>query len=114
MRISVIELASFDDMILFLYSRLTTMNLNSSLMCNESRCFTIIPATEQQLFIITSPLPQNKNCRYAYLEETGRVICSETPMVGRPTIFILNVKNVRETGSIIDALTQKSPTISTT
>lgn len=114
MRVSVIELTSFEDMVLFLYSRLTTMNLNSSLLCNEKNCFTIITATEQQIFVITSPPPQNQKCRYAYLDDYGKTICSETPMAGRPTIFILAVRNIRETESLIDALTKTAQIISIT
>lgn len=103
MKVSVIELDSFNDMILFLYSRLTTMNLNTSLLCNEKNCFTIISATEEQLFIITSP-PPNQKCRYAYIDDLGKTLCSEIPTPGRPMVFIVNVKNIKETESIIEAL----------
>lgn len=114
MRISVIELASFDDMVLFLVSRLTTMNLNSSLLCNEKNCFTIITASDQQIFVITSPPPHHQKCKYVYLDDYGKTVCGETPPIGRPTIFILNVKSIRETGTLIDALIQSSSTPTST
>jgi hypothetical protein len=104
MKVSVIQLTSFDDMVLFLYSRLTAMNLSTSLLCNEKNCFTIISATDEQIFVITSP-PPNQKCRYAYLDDLGKTTCSETPIPGRPTVFIVNVKNVRETSNIIEAIT---------
>lgn len=105
MKVSVIELTSFEDMILFLYSRLTTMSINSSVLCNDKKCFTIITASEQQIFIISSPLPQEQKCRYSYLDDYGKVRCSDIPLAGRPTIFILFVKNIKETESIMEALT---------
>jgi hypothetical protein len=104
MKVSVIQLASFDDMILFLYSRLTAMNLSTSLLCNEKNCFTIISATDEQIFVITSP-PLNQKCRYVYLDDLGKIMCSDIPMPGRPTIFIVNVKNIKEVSNIVEAIT---------
>lgn len=106
LRISIIDLATFEDMVLFLYSRLTTMNINTSLLCNDKSCFTIITATEQQLFVITSPPPHNTKCRYAYLDDYGKVLCSETPLIGRPSVFILSVKEIREAESLVEALSR--------
>jgi len=108
MRVSTIELETFNDMVFFLYSRLTTMSLNTSLLCNEKSCFTIISASEELIFVITSPPPE-RPCRYAYIDDTGRVICTENPLAGRPSVFIVRVKNIRETGSIVDAVSSTKP-----
>jgi|GEM_PF-612637 len=104
-KVSVIELTSFEDMILFLYSRLTTMNINSALLCNTRNCFTIITASDQQIFVISSPPPQEQKCRYSYIDDYGKVKCSDTPLPGRPTIFILQVKEIKEKESLVEALT---------
>ncbi|MEM0027257.1 MAG: hypothetical protein QXT53_04000 [Ignisphaera sp.] len=102
-RISTIELESFEDMILMLHSRMTAVSMTSSLMCTDKNCFTIISAGDEQVFIISSPPPATK-CRFAFVDDFGKVRCSENPPTGRPIVFVISVKNVKETDSIIKAL----------
>ncbi|MEL9940311.1 MAG: hypothetical protein QW632_02675 [Ignisphaera sp.] len=102
-RISTIELESFEDMILMLHSRMTAVSMTSSLMCTDKNCFTIISAGDEQVFIISSPPPTTK-CRFAFVDDFGKVRCSETPPAGRPIVFVISVKNIKETDSIIKAL----------
>ena len=103
-KVSTIELESFEDMILMLHSRMTAMNPTSSLMCTDKNCFTIISAGDEQIFIILSPSPSTK-CRFAYVDDLGKVKCSETPPAGRPIVFVISVKSIKESDSIVKALT---------
>jgi hypothetical protein len=101
--VSSIELESFEDMILMLHSRMTPVNMTSSLMCTDRICFTIISAGDEQVFIISSPPPSGR-CRFAYVDDYGKAKCSETPPTGKPIVFVISVKNINETDSIIKAL----------
>jgi len=103
-KISVIELESFNDIIYLLHSRLTTMNISSSILCTANTCFTVISGGDKQLFIIRAPRHSETNCRFAYVDEAGNVRCSATPPVGRPVIIVINVKKVSEAETIPQAL----------
>ncbi len=103
-KISVIELESFNDIIYFLHSRLTTMNISSSILCTANSCFTVISGGNEQLFIIRAPRHSEVNCRFAYVDETGNVRCSNTPPVGRPVIIVVNVKRVSDVETVSQAL----------
>jgi len=101
--VSSIELESFEDMILMLHSRMTPVSMTSSLMCTDRICFTIISAGDEQIFIISSPPPTGK-CKFAYVDDYGRARCSDTPPAGKPIVFVISVKSIKETDSIIKAL----------
>ncbi|ADM26961.1 hypothetical protein Igag_0109 [Ignisphaera aggregans DSM 17230] len=103
-KISIIELEKFEDMILFLHSRMTAVSMTSSLLCSEKNCFTIISASDEQIFIISSPPPETK-CRYAHVDENGKIKCTEIPPIGKPIVFIITVKSIREADSIVSAIT---------
>jgi len=102
-QISVIELATFNDIVYFLHSRLTTMNISGSLLCTENTCFTVVSGGNDQLFVIKAPAP-SKLCRFAYVDETGSIKCSDTPPIGRPTVIIISVKNVKDVEHLAQAL----------
>jgi hypothetical protein len=102
-KVSTVELESFEDMILMLHSRMTPVSMVSALMCTTKICFTIISAGDEQIFVFSSPPPQTK-CRFAYVDENGKVKCSENPPPGKPVVFIIAVKNVYETDSLTKAL----------
>lgn len=103
-QVSTIELESFEDMVLLLHSRMTPMNMVSSLLCNSKRCFTIITATDEHVFIIMSPNPPMPRCRFAYVDEQGHVKCSEIPPSNRPVVCIVAVKSIKSSGNIVEAL----------
>lgn len=88
---SLIELETFDDLIYFVFSRITTVNPNASVLCSSSRCFTIISGGNEHLFVIASP-PPAKQCRFAYVDENGKIRCSDTPIPGKPMVIIVSVK----------------------
>lgn len=98
-RSSVIELETFDDIILLLYSRMSAVSMTSSLLCSEKSCFTIITVTDEQIFIVSSPPPSIK-CKFASVDDQGKVKCGDAPPVGRPVVFILNVRDIKESDSI--------------
>lgn len=102
-RVSSIELETFEDMVLMLHSRMTPVSMTSSLMCTDKTCFTIISAGDEQVFIISSPPPVSK-CKFAYVDDYGKVKCSETPPTGRPIVFVISVKNIKESDSVVKAL----------
>jgi len=104
MKISVIELEDFKDIIYFLHSRLTTMNISSSILCTKSTCFTVVSGGNEYLFVIRSPYHNNPSCRFAYVDESGNVRCSLTPPVGKPVIIVINVNSIREAESLSQAL----------
>lgn len=45
-KVSLIELETFDDMILLLQSRMTAVSMTSSLLCSEKSCFTIVSISD--------------------------------------------------------------------
>ncbi|MEM1678982.1 MAG: hypothetical protein QXV81_04960 [Ignisphaera sp.] len=98
-KVSLIELETFDDIILLLHSRMSAVSMTSSLLCSEKSCFTIVTVSDEQILIISSPPPSTK-CKFASVDDQGKVRCGELPPVGRPVVFILNVKDIKETDSI--------------
>ncbi len=98
-RVSLIELETFDDIILLLYSRMSAVSMSSSLLCSEKTCFTVVTVSDEQIFIISSPPPPTK-CKFASVDDQGKVKCGDLPPVGRPVVFILNVKNIKESDTI--------------
>jgi hypothetical protein len=102
-KVSLIELETFDDMILLLQSRMTAVSMTSSLLCSEKSCFTIVSISDEQILIISSPPPTTK-CKFAYVDDQGKVRCGEYPPVGRPVVFILSVKGIKESNRIPNTL----------
>lgn len=102
-RVSLIELETFDDIILLLQSRMTAVSMTSSLLCSGKSCFTIVSVSDEQILIISSPPPATK-CKFAYVDDQGKVRCGDSPPVGRPVVFILNVKGIKESDTIPAAL----------
>ncbi len=92
---SIIELDSFEDLVYFVFSRITTVGPNASVLCSKSKCFTVVSGGDEQVFIIASPSPE-KRCRFAYVDESGRVQCSNAPLPGKPMIIVVSVKRVEK------------------
>ncbi len=104
MKATVIELASFEDLAYFMYTRMTTVNPHTSILCTEKKCFTMISGGENHLFVVTSPPPREK-CRFVYVDESGKVKCSNTPMPGKPIIVLVTVSSTQSFEDISQFLT---------
>ncbi len=98
-----ISLETFNDLIHFVYSRLTTVSITASVFCSESLCFTII-GSDEQYFVIKSPPPSSNTCKFAYIDEKGEVKCSMAPAIGRPSVVVVRVKSLKEVKSFEESL----------
>ena len=100
--IVVIELKSFDDLVYFVHSRLTTVSIAASILCDESRCFTIIGG-DDQYFVVKAPAPSTQ-AKFAYVDEQGAVRLSNAPPVGRPAILIVRASRISYVQKFEEAL----------
>lgn len=101
--ISVIEFSSFDDLVYFLHTRITTVNPYTSALCSEKSCFTIISAGEGVLFVLKSPAP-SKQSRFVYIAEDGKLRYSDTPVVGKPMVVVVRISQTKRVQSLDEAL----------
>ena len=87
-----IKLESFEDMVLFMLSRVAAGFPLVTVTCVETGCFALSPLSERAFVIIESPLPKSRECRYYYIDDTGSVACSQKPMIGRPNLTTIKVR----------------------
>ncbi|HWQ16738.1 MAG TPA: hypothetical protein VNL13_02780 [Sulfolobales archaeon] len=87
-----IKLESFEDMVLFMLSRVSPGFPLVTITCRESECLTLSPLSERVFVIIESPAPKGKECRYYYIDDSGAISCSQRPIIGRPNLTIIKVK----------------------
>ncbi len=94
LKASIINLGSFEDLVYFMHTRITTVNPHTSILCTDQTCFTIISGGENYLFVVTAPAPHDK-CRFAYIDEGGKVRCTNTPIPGKPFIVLVSVRSTQ-------------------
>ncbi len=87
-----IKLESFEDMVLFMLSRVSPGFPLVTITCIESGCFALSPLSERVFVVIESPLPKSKDCKYYYIDDSGNVSCSSKPVIGRPNLTTVRVK----------------------
>ncbi|MDT7894772.1 MAG: hypothetical protein ACO2O0_10110 [Desulfurococcales archaeon] len=87
-----IKLESFEDMVLFMLSRVAPGFPLVTITCVESGCFALSPLSERVFVIIESPLPKSRDCKYYYIDDSGVVSCSSRPVIGRPNLTTVRVK----------------------
>lgn len=87
-----IRLESFDDMVLFMLSRVSPGFPLVAITCRETDCFALSPLSDRVFVIIESPPPRGKDCKYYYIDDSGSISCSQRPVIGRPNLTIIRVK----------------------
>lgn len=97
-----IRLSSFDDLAYLVFTGLTAYKASASIICTESRCFVIATAGEKEYFY-SSPRPE-KVCRFISMDDSGRIVCSETPFKGRPYVLVISADSVEDVEDIGAAL----------
>ncbi len=102
-KLSIIDFETFEDLVYFLVTRMSTVSPSISALCMEDKCFTILSGGNEVIFVLRSPAPQNRT-RFVYVDDNGKVVYSRTPVPGKPMVFVVNVKNVREVESLVEAL----------
>lgn len=105
-----IELERFEDMALFTLGRVAPGMPLISITCGDDRCFALLPLSERLYVVIESPPPEGWGCRqasgegssgapcshkckYYYIDDSGNLVCSQRPVIGRPNLVIVRVKN---------------------
>ena len=101
--ISVIEFSTFEDLVYFLHTRITTVNPYTSALCSDKMCFTMISAGESVLFVLRSP-PPPRSARFVYIAEDGKLRYSETPVVGKPMVVVVRVSGMKRVQGLDEAL----------
>ncbi len=87
-----IELENFEDMVIFMLSRISPGFPLITITCREDMCFALSPLSERVFVVIESPPPKSKECKYYYIDDSGNVSCSQRPIIGRPNLTIVRVK----------------------
>lgn len=87
-----IKLESFEDMVLFMLSRVSPGFPLVTITCREGECFALSPLSDRIFVIIESPSPKSRECKYYYIDDSGNISCSQRPVIGRPNLTIIRVK----------------------
>jgi len=100
----VVELKSFDDLVLYAVSRLSTVSPSTSVFCSDENCFAVLTMSEQHFMVLKAPPPSSSDCRYAYVDNDGSVRCRRAPLAGKPLVVIVRARGVGEYGKLLEAL----------
>ncbi|RLG88428.1 MAG: hypothetical protein DRO15_02880 [Thermoprotei archaeon] len=94
MGVLTMNFKSFEELALYLISRLSTVTPTTSIACSSEKCYTFTALTDEHFIILRSPPPSSKECRYYYINERGKLICSEKPVLGRPCLTVTWVSKI--------------------
>jgi len=88
MGVLILDFKSFEELALYLLSRLSTVTPTTSIACSTEKCYAFSALVDKYFIVLRSPSPHNKTERYYYIDEAGRLTCSNKPALGRPCLTI--------------------------
>ena len=100
----LLDFRSFNELALYLLSRLSTVTPTTSIACSDDRCYTFSALANEYFIVLRSPPPESRSCRYYYVDERGQLTCSEKPIPGRPCITVTWIKELRLSKEVLEQL----------
>jgi len=91
LEIYTIELASIDDLIYYVYTRLTAMTPSTPILCSQKECYTMILG-ENYVVLLKAKKASEITARYAYVDDSGIIRYTNNPPPGRPIVIFIRVQ----------------------